>query len=167
MLVVVMGVAGSGKTTVGILLATALRCRFVDGDDLHPGANVARMRRGIPLTDEDRAPWLAAVHAALREARERGESIVVACSALRQSYRDTITGELPVEWVYLKGSAELIGKRLLRRTHHFMKADLLASQLAALEEPTDALVMDVTRPPRVIVEQILSELRGGTATATP
>ncbi len=158
-LVVVMGVAGAGKTTVGILLADALRCGFVDGDDLHPAANVERMRRGIPLSDGDRAPWLAAIHAELRAAHERGASIVIACSALRQSHRDAVSGELPVRWVYLKGAAELIRERLLRRTGHFMKADMLASQIAALEEPSDALVVDASEPPGVIVERVLREFR--------
>lgn len=166
MLVVVMGIAGSGKTTVGRLLAEALQCAFVDGDDLHPAANIALMRRGIPLTDGDRAPWLAAIHATLRVAHEHGECVVVACSALRQSYRDAVAGDLPVEWVYLKGPAELIRERLLRRTGHFMGAGMLASQVATLEEPTDAIVVDVSPPPGVVVESIVGELRESRAQRT-
>lgn len=159
-IVVVMGVAGSGKTTVGTMLADAVHCAFLEGDSLLPAANVEEMSHGIPLTDTDRAPWLAAVHARMLDAFRQGECLVVGCSALKQSYRTVLADDIPVTWVYLKGSVALIRSRLLHRTGHYMKADMLASQFAALEEPSDALVVDVSQPPAAIVEQILAALRG-------
>jgi len=158
-IVVVMGVAGSGKTTIGHKLAGAIPCQFLEGDTLHSRENVDKMSRGIPLTDADRAPWLATIHARMVEARNSGESLVVGCSALKKSYRDILVDGLPVTWVYLKGSPELIGPRILNRPGHFMKANMLASQFEALEEPASAIVADVSEPPGVIVERILSELR--------
>src|SRR5574337_824965 len=106
-IVVVMGVSGSGKTTVGTRLAAALRCAFLEGDDLHSQANVDKMSHGIPLTDADRAPWLTAIHGRLLDALERGQSLVAACSALKQSYRMVLAEGVPISWVYLKGSATL------------------------------------------------------------
>jgi gluconokinase len=158
-IVVVMGVAGSGKTTVGKLLADAIPCPFLEGDSLHSRANVDKMSHGIPLTDDDRAPWLSAIHARMADACNRGHSLVVGCSALKQSYRTVLADGLPLTWVYLKGSPELIESRLLQRTSHFMKVEMLASQFGALEEPSDALVVDVSESPDAIVERILSELR--------
>lgn len=160
MIVVVFGVAGVGKTTVGMLLADSLQCPFLEGDSLHSKANVEKMSRGIPLTDADRAPWLTAIYARLLEAFTTGQSLVVACSALKQSYRTRLAAGLAISWVYLKASEELIRSRLQHRTGHFMKADMLASQFEALEEPSDALVADASRPPDAIVKQILNELRG-------
>jgi len=158
-IVVVMGVAGSGKTTIGKLLADAIPCPFLEGDSLHSRANVEKMSHGIPLTDADRAPWLSAIHARMVDAYHRGDSLVVGCSALKQTYRTVLADGLPLTWVYLRGSPQLIESRLLQRTSHFMKADMLASQFGALEEPTDALVVDVSEPPDAIVERILSALR--------
>ena len=162
MIIVVMGVAGSGKTTVGTKLAAALHCAFLEGDDLHSQANVEKMSRGVPLTDADRAPWLDAIHGRMCDAFTAGQSLVVACSALERSYRARLAEGLPVTWVYLKGSADLIRSRLQHRTHHFMKANMLASQFEALEEPSDALIVDVSQSPAAIVEQILAELRAPT-----
>ncbi len=159
-IVVVMGVAGSGKTTVGTMLADAMHCAFLEGDRLHPAANVDEMSHGIPLTDTDRAPWLAAIHARMLASFRRGECLVVGCSALKQSYRTVLGDGIPITWIYLKGSAALIRSRLQHRTGHYMKANMLASQFEALEEPSDALVVDVSRPPSAIVEQILAALRG-------
>ncbi len=159
MIIIVMGVAGAGKTLIGTMLAEALRCSFLDADTLHPETNVQEMSRGVPLTDVVRAPWLASIHAALSDAFSRGESIVVACSALKRSYRRILAGDLPVTWVYLKGAEDLILMRLQQRVDHFFRADLLASQVEELEEPAGAIVADVSRPPSVIVERILSELR--------
>jgi gluconokinase len=156
--VVVMGVAGSGKTTVGQLLADGLSCRFLEGDTLHSPENVEKMSRGIPLTDADRGPWLATIHARMVETWSRGESLVVGCSALKHSYRAVLAEGLPVTWVYLKGSRELIQERMVHRVGHFMKAGMLASQFDALEEPAAAIVADVSEPPDVIVERILSVL---------
>jgi gluconokinase len=159
-IVVVMGVAGSGKTTVGTMLADAMHCAFLEGDSLHPAANVEEMTHGIPLTDADRAPWLAAVHARLLDSFTRGECLVVACSALKRAYRTVLAEGIPITWVYLKGSVALIRSRLQHRTGHYMKAAMLASQFEALEEPSDALIVDISQPPGKIVEQILGELRG-------
>ena len=157
MIIVVMGVAGSGKTTVGTRLAEAMTCAFLEGDSLHSKENVDKMSHGIPLTDADRAPWLAAIHARILEVFERGLDLVVACSALKQQYRRLLAKDVPITWVYLKGSPALIRDRLEHRPNHFMKADMLASQFEALDEPADALVVDISASPNAIVEQILSK----------
>ena len=158
-LVVIMGVAGSGKTTIGEGLARALGWSFADADQFHPAANVAKMSAGIPLTDEDRAPWLAALHAHLVTCRARGESAVVTCSALKQRYRDTILAGLPeATLVYLKGDPALLHARLQARTHHFMKASMLDSQLAALEEPAGAVTLDIAAPPDALVASLRNTL---------
>lgn len=160
-IVVIMGVAGSGKTTIGTMLAKAMHCPFLEGDSLHSAANVEKMSHGIPLTSADRAPWLEAIHRRLVSALEHDQSLVVACSALAQAYRITLADGVPITWVYLAGSQDLIRSRLRHRTGHYMKADMLASQFEALEEPKDALVMDVSRPPDVIVEEIMTTLEEG------
>lgn len=159
MIIVVTGVSGTGKTTVGTMLARALDCAFLDGDSLHPVANVEKMTRGIPLTDTDRAPWLAAIHARLLEASGTGRWLVVACSALRHSYRAALAEGIAVTWVYLNGSEALIQARLRHREGHYMKADMLASQFEALEHPSDAIVLDISRSPRALVEQVIAALR--------
>ena len=153
-----MGVAGSGKTTIGELLAARLQSTFIDGDAFHPATNVEKMSHGIPLTDADREPWLAAIHARIVDALARGERLIIACSALKQKYRDTLGRDIDLVWVYLKGSQELIFARLQARSHHYMKAGMLASQFADLEEPTDAIVVDVSSPPDAIVQQIVSTI---------
>lgn len=122
----------------------------------HPAANIEKVRRGIPLTDANRAPWLAAVHARLTDAFTRGRSLVVACSALKQSYGTVLASGVPITWVYLKGPAELIQSRLERRDRHYMKAAMLPSQLEALEQPSGAIVADISQSPGAIVEQILT-----------
>lgn len=159
MIIVVMGVSGSGKTTIGTLLADALRCSFLEGDSLHSKENIEKMSHGIPLNDCDRAPWLAAIHARLLEFFKRGESLVVACSALEQQYREVLADGVPITWVYLKGSKELIRSRMKHRPKHFMKANMLDSQFEALEEPFDAIVVDISLPSSAIVAQILARLR--------
>lgn len=158
MIIVVMGVAGSGKTTIGTMLADALRCAWLEGDELHSRENVEKMARGVPLTDSDRAPWLSAIHDRMVDAQARGECLIVGCSALRASYREVLSAGLPVTWVYLKGSRELLASRLRNRTGHFFRVDLLDSQIETLEEPQDAIVVDVSLPPSVIVQHILSGL---------
>ena len=155
-----MGVSGSGKTTVAALLAGGLRWDFEDADDLHPAANIAKMHAGIPLTDADRWPWLHAVARWIDESRAAGRHGVVTCSALKRSYRDIIIGDRPdVRLVYLKGDRQLITTRLACRHRHFMPAGLLASQFAALEEPTadeHPIVVAIDRHPKEIVDELLS-----------
>jgi len=158
MVVVIMGVAGAGKSTLGQLLATELGCAFLDADSLHSPVNIDKMTHGVPLTDADRAPWLAAVHARIVESFQLREDLVVACSALKQRYRETLADGVEIAWVYLKGSEEVIRARLQLRQHHFMTAQMLASQFADLEEPTDAIVIDVAVAPAVAVRQIQDAL---------
>jgi gluconokinase len=151
--VVVMGVSGCGKTAVGSRLAQRLGARFIDADDLHPPANVEKMRAGIALDDADRAPWLALLNARLREAAAAGEPVVLACSALKQRYRDRLGAGVPaLRFVHLAGSRELIAARLAARKHRYMPASLLDSQFAALEPPAGAVVVDVTLPVEEAVE---------------
>jgi gluconokinase len=164
MIVVIMGVSGSGKTTICTVLADALRCTFLEGDSLHSKENIEKMSHGIPLNDCDRAPWLAAIHARLLDFFKRGESLVVACSALEQQYREVLADRVPITWVYLKGSKELIRSRMKHRPEHFMKANMLDSQFEALEEPSDAIVIDISLPPSAIVAQILARLRQSPST---
>jgi gluconokinase len=152
---VLMGVTGSGKTTVGRLLAADLGWAFVEGDDFHPAANVEKMRRGEPLDDADRAPWLRALARRIDELVAAGQSAVVACSALKQAYRELLARGRPgVSFVYLKAPAGLLGERLRHRTGHFMPPALLASQLDTLEEPADALTVDAGPPPKAVVAAI-------------
>jgi gluconokinase len=158
MIIVIMGVAGAGKTTIGQMLANRLRCPLLEGDALHPAANIQKMSRGIPLTDEDRQPWLAAIRSHMEEAANRHADLVVACSALKQQYRDFLSNGLSITWVYLKGSAELIRSRLEQRKNHYMKPEMLDSQLEILEEPADAIVVDVAPTPAEIVNRILAQL---------
>lgn len=156
--IVLMGVAGSGKTTVGKRVAERLGWRFLDADDFHSRENVEKMRSGRPLTDEDRWPWLDRLNGMLRE----DGPAVLACSALRQRYRDRIGAGLDdVRWVHLSGSFELIGARLAARKGHYMPASLLASQFDTLEPPGNALTIDVADTPEGLAERIL------TALATP
>jgi gluconokinase len=158
-IIIVMGVAGSGKSIIGRLLANVLGHGFLDGDSLHPAENVKKMAQGIPLTDSDRAPSLAAIRVRLEEASQQRQNLVVACSALKQLYRDYLTATVPVTWVYLKGAEELIRSRLEERHGHYMKAKMLASQLEILEEPANGIVADVSLAPERIVQQILPPLR--------
>lgn len=153
-----MGVAGAGKTTLGQLLAAQMRWAFLDADSLHPPANIAKMTNGVPLTDADREPWLAAVHARIVQSFQKHEDLVVACSALKQRYRETLARGIAITWVYLKGSETMIRARLQLRQHHFMTARMLASQFADLEEPADAMVIDANLAPAVAVRQIVDVL---------
>jgi len=157
--IVVMGVSGSGKTTVARLLAGRLGWRFAEADEFHSAANVAKMRGGVPLTDEDRAPWLAAIASYIDDAIASGRLAVVTCSALKRRYRDVIIGSRPgVALVYLKGDYDTIAKRIAARPHHYMPVSLLKSQFEALEEPAgpeEAIVVSVDLPPDEIVREIL------------
>ena len=159
--VVVMGVSGCGKTAVGSLLAQRLGARFIDADDLHPPANVEKMRAGIPLDDADRAPWLRLLNARLREVTAAGEPVVLACSALKQRYRDTLAEGLSgLRFVHLAGSRELIAARLAARQHRYMPTTLLDSQFATLEPPAEAIVVDVALPLEAAVEAAMRALVG-------
>ncbi|WP_412544217.1 gluconokinase [Longispora sp. K20-0274] len=161
-LLLVMGVSGSGKTTVGAMLAGRLRWRYAEADDFHPAANVTKMAAGEPLTDEDRWPWLAAIAGWMDERRAAGEPAVVTCSALKRAYRDVLRAGRPeVRLVYLRGDRELIAGRLLARHGHFFPDKLLASQFADLQEPgadEDPLVVDLDGTPDEIVDRILAGL---------
>jgi len=158
--VLVMGVLGSGKTTIGRLLAAALECRFIDADDYHSTANKQKMQRGEPLDDFDRAAWLEQLRGLIAGTLERGECAVLACSALKEGYRERLRVDpARVPMVYLKGSPQLLAARIARRTEHFAKQSLLESQLAALEEPSDAIVVDVAESPERIVERLRALLQ--------
>jgi gluconokinase len=158
-ILILMGVAGSGKTTVGRLLAAELGWRFYEGDDFHPAANVEKMGRGIPLTDEDRAPWLEALSGVVDRCAAAGEDALLACSALKADYRRRLRGGHPeVVFVYLRGNPALLAERLERRAGHYAKADLLPSQLATLEEPENALEVDVSGTPEAIAAEIRRRL---------
>jgi gluconokinase len=159
MVVIVMGVTGAGKTTVGRALAASLGWEFVDGDDLHSEANKLKMHRGIALDDADRAPWLSALRKLIETMVSQHRDGVVACSALRQSYRDRLVMDPnAVKVVYLKGSKRLIAERLRKRGPHFMNPDLLQSQFDTMEEPRDAIVVDVSAAPEAIVSTIKARL---------
>jgi gluconokinase len=160
MFVVLMGVAGSGKSTVGRLLASALGWSFYDADDLHSADNVRKMAAGIPLTDEDRRPWLMALRNLIAEHAARKENAVLACSALKRTYREVLTsGNGEVVVIYLKADADLIRERLAHRRGHYMPVQLLESQFETLEEPEDAMAIPAEWPPHRIVKSIRAFLR--------
>jgi gluconokinase len=159
MVVIVMGVSGAGKTTIGRALASSLGCEFHDGDDLHTEASKLKMHRGIALDDADRAPWLRAIRELIVSMLDGGRNGVVACSALKQSYRDELVVDPgSVKVVYLRGSKELIAGRLRNRGGHFMNPALLQSQIDTLEEPREAIVIDASAAPEAIVGVIRARL---------
>jgi gluconokinase len=158
MVILLMGVTGSGKTTIGRVLAESLQWQFVDADDFHPFANITKMSAGIPLDDDDRAPWLAALRAAIENWLRSKNSVVLACSALKQAYRDQLMRSPEVRLVYLRGSPQLIDRRLSQRHHHYMNPRLMPSQFAVLEEPSDAVVIDVDATVPEIVTNIRASL---------
>jgi len=159
MVLIVMGVTGAGKTTVGRALAAALGREFHDGDDLHSEANKRKMHRGVALTDADRAPWLRSIRELIQAMLSQRRDGVVACSALRQSYRDEIVGDHgAVKLVYLKATPAQIAERLRNRTGHFMNPNLLQSQFDTLEEPSDAIVVDASGAPEAIAKEIRRRL---------
>jgi gluconokinase len=159
-LYVVMGVAGSGKSVIGAALAHALGVEFVEGDLYHSAENIERMSRGVPLTDDDRAHWLRSLAAQIREARDAGTGLVMACSALKRSYRDILRAEASdLRFVFLKGDRALIAARLASRRGHFMPPSLLDSQLATLEEPSpdeNAWVCDIRKSPQDLVSALVT-----------
>jgi gluconokinase len=153
-----MGVSGSGKTTIGSRLAQEMGWEFADADDYHAAANVEKMRNGIPLTDADRLPWLDALRSLIADWIATGKNGVLACSALRQAYREHLRVNKQARWVYLKASKDLLSQRLLERHGHYMKEQMLESQLATLEEPKDGIVVNANAPPEEIVGEIRRNL---------
>lgn len=170
MIVVVMGVSGSGKTSVGKKLANRFQCEFVDADDFHSADNKAKMHSGVPLTDEDRRPWLQSLARLISNHRQAGTGLVLACSALKKAYRDILAGEHDelsshgdrtngkTIFVYLKVDYKTLEKRLARRHHEFMNPTLLKSQFDTLEEPTDAIVVDSSQSLAATVKDIVAEI---------
>jgi gluconokinase len=155
MIILVMGVSGSGKTTIGLLLADALHWEFKDADAFHSPANIEKMRLGIPLSDADRIPWLQDLQRAIAQWLQEDKNVVLACSALKASYRQFLLLDSDrIKLVYLKGSFEVIQKRLQERHNHFMTEKLLKSQFDALEEPPDAICVDLSNPPERIVDYL-------------
>jgi gluconokinase len=157
---VVMGVSGSGKSLIGVALAQALGVDFVEGDEYHPAGNVERMRRGVPLTDDDRAGWLRSLAGRLREAKDAGTGLVMTCSALKRSYRDVLRAEAgELQLIFLRGPRALLAERLAGRHAHFMPPSLLDSQLATLEEPSSdehAWVCDIRESPQDLVAALVT-----------
>jgi gluconokinase len=164
MIVIVFGVSGAGKTTIGKLLAQELGWRFIEGDDFHPAANVDKLRKGIPLTDEERQPWLARLRERIERCLAEKENAVLACSALKNKYRELLKANADVKFVYLRGDYGLIADRLRERKGHFMKPQLLQSQFADLEEPQpdeEAVTIEARENPREVTEEIRVRLRCG------
>lgn len=155
-----MGVSGSGKTTVGKLLSDRFNCPFYDADDFHPPNNIEKMSRGIPLNDSDRLPWLLSLQYIISNAIKEGKSGVMACSALKEQYRQIIGKDYSkkITWIYLRGDYATIRDRLEKRSNHFMPEDLLRSQFDALEEPKNALTVDISFDENKIIEQITNQL---------
>ena len=157
--IIVMGVSGCGKTTVGKALAERLNAAFLDADDFHPAANVAKMRAGTPLNDDDRAPWLATLNRELRERSQHGERVVLACSALKRRYREAIGAQLAdVDWIFLDGSFEVIAERMRARANHYMPESLLRSQFEALERPENAIQISIELSAAELLEAAISAL---------
>jgi gluconokinase len=159
MIIIVMGVSGTGKTTIGKLLADLLQWEFSDADAFHSPENVEKMRCGIPLSEADRMPWLQDLQTAIKHWLQENKNVVLACSALKDSYRQFLVLDSErIKLVYLKGSYELIQKRLQERSNHYMSEKLLNSQFNTLEEPLNILSMDVAQPPQIIVQNIRTAL---------
>jgi gluconokinase len=159
-IIYIMGVSGSGKTTIGKKLAEKIRTPFFDGDDFHPASNKKKMKSGIPLTDEDREGWLIAINEKAKEQQEK-DGAIFACSALKEKYRSVLSEGIsaPLYWIFLQGSFDLIKKRIQERKGHFMPPSLLASQFDDLEIPEHAITVDISKPPDEMVESIFTEIK--------
>ena len=158
---IIMGVSGSGKTTIGRLLAAHLNCPFYDADDFHPAENVAKMAAGTPLNDDDRAPWLDRLYAIVSQHLQAGETAVLACSALKKSYRDRLRGGLEdVRFIYLDGRFDLIWQRMQTRQNHYMKPEMLQSQFTTLEIPNEqeAHIINIDQSTKAIIHEILNQI---------
>jgi len=158
MVILLMGTTGAGKTTVGRLLAAQLDWTFLDADDFHPQANIEKMKHGIPLTDAERFPWLEKIHTELVRLSAAGRNVVLACSALKQSYRDQLSAGVGMQIVYLRGSYEEMRRHIDRRHGHFAGESILAGQFADLQEPQDALVLDVSLTPDELAADVIARL---------
>jgi carbohydrate kinase (thermoresistant glucokinase family) len=160
LVLIIMGVSGCGKTTIGALLAQKLQIDFMDADHYHPPENISKMAQGIPLTDADRQQWLTALRGMIKSHLEKKRPMVLACSALRQAYRDYLSMDNPLEikFIYLQGSFDLIQERMSRRKDHYMKPMMLKSQFETLEEPLTAITVEINAEPHHIVEIILEKL---------
>ena len=154
MVIIIMGVSGSGKTTIGKMLAESLHWEFQDADSFHPLDNIEKMRHGIPLNDVDRIPWLQSLQIAISRWLQENKNVVLACSALKASYRQYLVLSSNVKLVYLRGSFELIKDRLQKRQNHFMGVELLTSQFESLEEPDNVIRVDISQSPQVIIQDI-------------
>ena len=159
MIIVVMGVTGVGKTTIGSAVAQHLGYAFEDADAYHSAANIEKMSHGIPLTDADRLPWLESMNAMLHRYASNNQGVVLACSALKQSYRDLLGKDLEITWIYLKASPEAIRERIEHRHGHFAKEDLLKSQFETLEEPQGVIVVDADPPEQTVISDTLAKVR--------
>ncbi|SAK72299.1 carbohydrate kinase [Caballeronia calidae] len=162
MILIAMGVSGAGKSLIGELLAERLQCSFTDGDAFHSAANKEKMHKGIPLTDDDRWPWLRTIRAAIEEKQRAGETAVFTCSSLKRSYRDILReGDKDVCFVYLEGTFEVLHERLGSRTGHFFEPSLLQSQLDTLEPPgeDEAIIVSIEHTPEEIVDIVIEELK--------
>ncbi len=159
MFYIIMGVSGSGKSTVGKLLSARTGWQFYDADDFHPQSNIDKMSRGIPLTDSDRLPWLRQLQDLITDTLDAGKNGILACSALKSNYRIILSGDRQCEvvFIYLRGDYDCIKSRMKERQGHFMEEDMLPSQFATLEEPENAVVIDVSLSPQAIVEQIFKK----------
>ncbi|WP_138498090.1 gluconokinase [Nostoc sp. PA-18-2419] len=159
MIIIIMGVSGAGKTTIGKMLADTLNWQFSDADAFHSLENIEKMGRGIPLSEADRIPWLQDLRTAIKNWLQENKNVVLACSALKESYRQFLVVDSErIKLIYLKGSYELIQKRLQERHHHYMSEKLLNSQFITLEEPLDTMYIDVIQTPQVIVQNIRTAL---------
>lgn len=160
LVILIMGVSGSGKTTIGRLLAERLKCDFEDADDFHPSANIEKMRQGIPLTEADRRPWLEKIAESISEWIAEGKHIILACSALQEAHRKTLAGNhdrVPI--IFLNGEFDLIEQRLEKRKGHFFDKRLLTSQFAIIEKPKNAIVLNITASPAQIVSEAEDRLK--------